>query len=167
MNIKNILIREISENDLPQISNIIRKAMMPEVATRDLSDEAIEKSFDESNPQKLLDRINGNFYYVAESLTEGRIVGVIGLRKDDDTNLQNRVSTFDVDPDYQGQGLGKLLFQRVEQKARQLGNTKLIVSSSNFAAPIYAHWGFKRVKEVLHDLGNGNKYYTIWMEKDL
>jgi len=160
-------IREIREDDLEEVCGVVRKALMPEVRARNSSQSAIKANFESNNPQNLRERITGNFFFVAESINNGKIVGVIGLRRDTGSESPNRVSTFDVDPEFQGQGVGRSLYQRVEKKARELGCRKIVVSSSLSAELIYAHWGFKRIREIMYDLGGGNNYLNIWMEKDL
>lgn len=167
MVIETFQVREITEEDLPQVSNVIRRAMMPEVQKRHFSDEAIVQSFAESAPQALAERIEGNYFYVATDPTNHKIIGVIGLKKDIGSTTHNRVSTFDVDPDFQHKGVGRLLYQQAEAQASSLGCKKLSVSSSLMAEPIYRRWGFNKIREVIYDYGQGNRYVNIWMEKDL
>jgi len=167
MNIEGFQVREISEDDLEAVSTVIQRAMTPEVKARNLSVEATGKSFDESSPQTLAERIKGNYFFVATAPTENKLIGVIGLKKDLGSSTHNRVSTFDVDPDFQGKGVGRLLYQQVEATAFSLGCRRLSVSSSLMAEPIYKRWGFIKIREVIYDYGDRNRYINIWMEKDL
>lgn len=161
------LSRPITYKDLGEASKLIRRALMPEVETRNLSDEAIEKNFADTSPQGLAKRIIGNYFFVAENIADLQIIGVIGLRKNEGSPIHNRVSTFNVDPHFQGRGVGKLLYRQVERIAIKLGCTKLVVSSSLSAEPIYTHWGFLKIREIWHECGNNDRYRNIWMEKDL
>lgn len=167
MNSERFIIRKVDHRDLEELSNVIVEAMASEVKKRNLSAEAIAEYYDENIPEKLSQRFAGNYFYVAENTADNRIIGVIGLRKDDKSTIHNRVSTFNVSPDFQKKGVGSLLYQRLEQTAKTMGCKKLVVSSSLTAEPIYKHWGFKKLKEKWYSYKDGSKYCNIWMEKDI
>lgn len=166
MNSSDVKIREITQSDLEEVSEVVRKAMFAELKFRKLSKIAIDEFYADNSPQNLLKRIAGNYFYVAENRLDKKIVGIIGLRKDNN-NIHNRVSTFNVLPEFQHQGIGTLLFKKVKDIAQQRGSKNLVVNSSLFAEAIYKHFGFKSIKEVWHSCKDGSGYYTIWMEQDL
>lgn len=166
-NSEKFIIREFTQKDLIEIGYVIIEAMASEVKKRNLSAEAIAEYYAENIPEKLSQRFGGNYFYVAENTADNRVIGVIGLRKDDKSTTHNRVSTFNVSPDFQKKGVGSLLYQRLEQTAIKIGCKKLVVSSSLTAEPIYKHWGFKKLKEKWYSYKDGSKYCNIWMEKDI
>ena len=94
-------------------------------------------------------------------------MGLIGLRKNDEGTVYDRISTFFVLPEQRGKGVGKLLFKTVCDLAQQNKVKKLVVSSSLFAEKIYKHWGFKKIKIITKSYSNGDLYKNIWMEKKM
>lgn len=167
MNLSTFKIREITQSDLEAVSEVIKKAMEPEVQSRKLSQEALDECYAHNIPNSLLKRVSGNYFYIAENLANGQIVGVIGLRKNDANGMYNRVSTYNVHPEFQGRGIGTLLYKQIKITAKKLGCKNLVVSSSLSAEPIYKHFGFKRIKKIWHGFKDGSGYYNIWMEQNL
>lgn len=94
-------------------------------------------------------------------------MGFIGIRKDGTGEVPNRLSSFYVDPSYQNQGIGRLLYEQVLAKAYQLGCQKLVVSSNPTAKEIYTHFGFITTKETWKKHPNGRRSLEILMEKNL
>ncbi|MGN0617630.1 MAG: GNAT family N-acetyltransferase [Ruminiclostridium sp.] len=64
-----------------------------------------------------------------------KLVGIIATRL-----LGSHIALFFVDENYQGQGVGRLLFDEV---LKDCLTEKLTVNSSPYAAEIYRHFGFK------------------------
>ncbi len=64
-----------------------------------------------------------------------KLVGIIATRL-----LGSHIALFFVDENFQGQGVGRLLFDEV---LRDCHTEKLTVNSSPYAAKIYRHFGFK------------------------
>ena len=87
------------------------------------------------------------------------IVGVIGLKG-------HEVRTFFVDPDYQGKGVERALYNELELTARKQGLNKLIVDASPLGEPIYIKLGFtkKGTKTKEYD---GGTFTDAYMEKEL
>ena len=64
-----------------------------------------------------------------------KLVGIIATRL-----LGSHIALFFVDENFQGQGIGRLLFDEV---LKDCHTEKLTVNSSPYAAEIYRHFGFK------------------------
>ncbi|MGN0578012.1 MAG: GNAT family N-acetyltransferase [Ruminiclostridium sp.] len=64
-----------------------------------------------------------------------KLVGTIATRL-----LGSHIALFFVDEEYQGRGIGRLLFDEVLQNCH---TERLTVNSSPYAAKIYRHFGFK------------------------
>jgi len=76
------------------------------------------------------------------------------------------VRGFYIHPDYQGKGIGSLLYKKLEEIARLQGLRELTVESSPLGYPIYIHYGFKKEKEVEKERER-IKYVNIFMRKVL
>ncbi len=152
---------------LSEACQVINKTSLPGWKTQGLSDETIKMLTDRNTEQYFADKAQEGYFYLAIESQTDKIVGIIGLRKNEDSPLPNRLSTFFVDPDYQHKGIGRLLYQAIETKARELGCQKMVVNSSPYGEPIYKHFGFSKIRIDWKDYDNGDRYYNVWMEKEL
>ena len=59
-----------------------------------------------------------------------------------------RVSQIVVNPDYQGQGISKILLERLMQEAKTRGARKIILSAQETVIGLYESMGFKQVGEL-------------------
>lgn len=146
-----IVIRSVEEKDLIQIGNVVMKAKLPQLVEEGLSENEVKEIYQKYSPKNLKVKFADNFYFLAEKTSphfiaevpnEKNIVGVIGLRKDDGSEIHNRLSTFFIDPKYQNMGIGRILYEKVKEVALEKKCLKMVVSSSSFAEPIYKHFGF-------------------------
>ena len=87
------------------------------------------------------------------------ILGIIGLRN-------NELRTFFVDPDNQGKGIGRKLYDYLENEARKKGIAKLFLQGSPLGEPIYTKFGFKKLRNIVKEKA-GVKYTDAYMEKAL
>jgi putative acetyltransferase len=79
---------------------------------------------------------------------------------------QGHIDCFYCHSDYQRQGIGKQLYQRLEQEAIALGLTRLFVEASITAKPFFEQMGFR----TLHQnrmMKNGIELINYAMEKFL
>ena len=161
-----ILIRKVKKDDAQAIADAIKIAYIPLFQTQKLSQTSIDEQLLLNDSYHLAERFKGNYFYVAKDSKE-KVVGLIGLRKNDEGTVYDRISTFFVLPEQRGKGVGKLLFKTVCDLAQQNKVKKLVVSSSLFAEKIYKHWGFKKIKIITKSYSNGDLYKNIWMEKKM
>ncbi len=160
-------IRKANKKDAQSIAKGFKNAYLPLFKEQNLSQTTINEMYFLNDESHILDRLNNNYFFIAEERKNKEFVGVIGLRKDDSSNVHNRISTFFVLEKYRGKGIGSMLFGRVLIEAKKLGVEKLVVSSSIAGAKIYTHWGFKKVRDIVKNFPNGDKYRNIWMERYL
>lgn len=106
--------------------------------------------------EKFIIRTREIDYFVADDASRV-IVGIIGLQN-------NQVRTFFVDPDFQGKGIGRQLYMFLEEEARRRGVTELVVEGSPIAEPIYARFGFTKLKEIQKEKA-GIPYTDAYMTK--
>ncbi|MFC6673114.1 GNAT family N-acetyltransferase [Marinobacterium aestuariivivens] len=94
------------------------------------------------------------------ALDDDRLAGFIELEAD------GHIDCFYVDPDYQHQGVGARLYERIEKKARRDGIGRLFVEASLLARPFFEKRGFAVVcrNEVCRQ---GQVLINFTMEKRL
>ncbi|MFA6250912.1 MAG: GNAT family N-acetyltransferase [Candidatus Shapirobacteria bacterium] len=160
-----ITIRRTKEEDAKAISLAFKNAYLPLFEAQKLSRETIRQIYCQNNPKEIAIRIRENYFFIAEDTKKSKLVGVIGLRKDEGSQIYNRISTFFVIKEYQSTGVGSMLYKKLYSLVIKLNVNKLVVSSSLLAEPIYSHWGFKRIKIITKNYPNGDKYKNVWMEK--
>lgn len=160
-----IQIRALKDKDLEAVAKVIKKASYLSLKKQNLLEEDIKEIFKRHSPKELLLKVKGNLFFVAED--DNQIIGVIGLRKHNNSKIPNRISTFYIKPEYQGKKIGKALYEHVLNLAINLKIKTLFVKSSLQAEPIYAHYGFKRIREETKHYPNGTQNTTVWMEKYL
>lgn len=164
---KSVIIRKVNKADINKIVKALRKAYLPIFKSQKLSKTTIDEQFRLNDASHLLLRIKDNYFFVAEDGKNKKIIGLIGLRKDDNSKIHNRISTFFVLQEYQGKGVGSMLFNKVMELVKKFKVKKLVVNSSFFAEDIYKHWGFKRIKITTKKYPNGDVYKNVWMEKEI
>lgn len=151
-----MIIRPFKSGDLNAVLEVVKNAKLKQLQDEKLSEETSNEII-----ARLIERtkskIEGNPFFVAE--IDQDIVGVVGLRPDDGSSVPDRVSTYFVEPEYQGQGIGRQLFDKALAEAKSQGARKLVVNSSPFAEPIYTHFGFTKIKELDHG--------QVWMEMSI
>lgn len=98
-------------------------------------------------------------YFIAEDTSSKKVLGIVGLK-------DNELRTFFVDPDYQGQGIGRLLYNKLEQTAKEQKLTKLFLYGGLLGEPVYRKFGFKKIKTVEKEF-EGIHFFDAYMEKDI
>ena len=59
-----------------------------------------------------------------------------------------------IDPDYQGRGYGKMLYNFMEKRFKDSGADKIELNSTLNAVPFYEHLGFKIKKPIKFKVSN-------------
>lgn len=121
--------------------------------------ELIEKLCNKYDLEKFIKKAKEIEYWIAVEQDQQNVVGIIGLK-------ENEVRTFFVDPKYQGQGIGRLLYEKLEEVARNRRISKLVLFSSPLGEPAYVKFGFIKVKSVVKEL-DGLQFVDAYMEKKL
>ncbi len=121
-------------------------------------EEAINHFIEYSNSKDILDDARNNYVIVIRN--DGKIVATGTLR-------YSHVKRVFVNPHYQGKGLGKLIMNSLEQKAKE-NNIKLIeLHSSLFAKQFYDSLDYKMFKIGKVAVDNGELLYYQRMAKRL
>lgn len=121
--------------------------------------ELIEKFCHDYDFEKFKTRAQQIDFFIALEATSKKVIGSIGLK-------DNELKTFFVDPDYQGNGVGRLLYNQLEQVARKRKIEKLILLGSPMGEPAYIKFGFHKIKTVTNDI-DGIEFENAFMEKEL
>lgn len=98
-------------------------------------------------------------FFIATETTTQKVVGIIGLKN-------NELKTFFVDPNYQGKGIGRLLYNRLEQTARERKVKILTLNGSPLGEQAYLKFGFHKIKTITDSL-DGIEFQDAYMEKVL
>ena len=88
-------------------------------------------------------RMEEGEYWVAEAQS---VCGCVCLKEAE--NGYGDVHAFFIDPDYQRQGIGRLLWQKVVERTRAQGMSALRLDADPAALPFYRSMGFIKVGEV-------------------
>ncbi len=153
-----IIIRRIRKEDLRKACNVVKRAQRITLAK--YYPEKIREALCRTNvPSRLLRKIKkkGRKYFVAVD-PKGKVYGIIGIKG-------NELRKFFVDPEFQGKGIGRKLYERCVSEAKKK-YTNVGVSSSLYAVPIYKRFGFKSVNKIKKHI-EGIPFHDIWMEKKL
>ena len=159
----NIVIREIREEDNPQIEAVI-KACFPEfnIPLKGTAYEDAETPFMYESYQG--DR---EIYYVVEANNE--VLGGAGIKplKDFHGNVCELQKMY-FSPKVRGKGIGRLMFQKCLDAAKAFGYDLCYLESASqlkAAIHIYESYDFKHLESAL---GNTGHYSCgVWMIKDL
>ncbi len=159
----NIVIREIKKEDNAQIEQIIKDCFhefdipLTGTAYEDIETTQMFESYQKDN----------EVYYVIDD--DGEVLGGSGVKHlrdfgDDICELQKMYYS----PTVRGKGLGKLMFEKSLNTAKELGYKKCYLESASqlkAAIHIYESSGFKHLEGPL---GNTGHYSCgVWMIKDL
>lgn len=153
-----INIRKIEPKDYQQTSEMIISSIKESFKTL-YSEKLIAEFCDKYSVDKIEKRIMDMQLFVAEEDEKQTILGIIGIK-------ENQLRTFFVHPEHQGSGIGRLLFNKLEEFAREHGLQKIILEGSPLGEPIYKHFGFEKTGTIDKERG-GEKYTDALMEKEL
>jgi putative acetyltransferase len=134
------VLRPATNADIPAITNLI-KSILPEFGleydshTSDSDILDIEKSYIE----------NGGLFTVAENMNH-YIIGTVALYRESDRLCTLRKMY--VDKNYRGIGLGKILMERILQKANELNFSEMKLETNagmTSAIRLYENYGFQKI----------------------
>lgn len=163
MSNNNIVIREIEQIDNAQIEAAIRNCFpefgLPLVGTAYADDET---------PKMFESYQNANdVYYVVE--LDGVVLGGGGIKPLKDYEAEVcEIQKMYFAPELRGRGLGKLMFEKCMQSAKDLGYKQCYLESASqlkAAIHIYEDFGFKHLEGPLGNTGHFS--CGVWMIKNL
>lgn len=155
---KRLIIRSAREVDFPSILEVHQNSIR-EVASKDHSEDQISSWGDHLSVEGYLKaQENGEEYFVAQE--ENVILGFSSIKKD--TVMAVYVSKRGV-----GRGVGRALYQVLEEIAIIRNIHKLTLTSSLTARSFYAKLGFIELEEIAHTFKAGATVRAFKMEKGL
>jgi len=120
--------------------------------------EAVEFFLDYHNDDNILKGAKNGFTIVLEK--DARLIGIAAL-------IDDHIMRVFVEPAFQKIGLGKLLMQKLEQKARSAGIAIVKLDASLPAKRFYDSLGYTTVEESFVEVQNGQKLRYFKMQKSL
>jgi putative acetyltransferase len=158
-----IILRRIVLEDNSVLAKIIRAGIvnlgLPTVGTAH-SDPTTDNLF-------ALFEKTGAYYFVVEK--QGEVLGGCGVYPSNDLPVgYAELVRFFLDPKVRGKGIGKLLMEKCEQKALELGYNHLYLESfPEMEAAVYLY-KLKGYKTLDAPLGNtGHFACNVWMAKEI
>lgn len=155
-----ITVEELNE-DKVQIVQDLAYATWPDTFKEILSPEQIRYMLDWMyNLDTLKKQIRSGHRFFA-CFEEGVPFGFIGIEPHHPDQHKLKIHKLYVLPETQGKGIGKLLFEKAKEVARQLNIPTVVLNVNRFnkAVDFYKHLGFTVAYEENIDIGNG-----YWME---
>ncbi|MBS0629261.1 MAG: GNAT family N-acetyltransferase [Verrucomicrobia bacterium] len=154
-----MIIRKFQETDLEPILQLFED-VVHSVAPKYYTPEQLKAWAPPGAQDKAvwLESLQANFTYVAEA--EGQIIAF------GDMTQTGYIDRLFVDKKYQGSGVARKIFQKLEEEARRLGLTELTIDASLIAMPVAKRQGFEVVKED-RKIYRGAEFHNFIMRKVL
>jgi ribosomal protein S18 acetylase RimI-like enzyme len=153
----NLKIRKFKLSDLDSVRKLIHNTIdinYPRVYNA----EAIKYFKDYHNNKNILKAAKEGYTIVLEK--GNRIIGTATL-------IDNYITRVFVNPEFQKQGFGKLLMEKLQTKARSAGIRIVKLDSTLPAKKFYDSLGYKTIKKTFVKVENGKKLNYYKMEKSL
>lgn len=152
---------EYEEKHTEEISNIIIRNLL-EINSNDYGIEKAKEMAKDFTVEKLRKTLN-NREKVFVALINGEVIGTAGIEKSWYADDEYWILTVFVKPENQGQNIGRLLINKIEEYARKLQIKKLVIPASITAHEFYYKLGY-RYKDGKKELNENNMYI---MEKNI
>jgi ribosomal protein S18 acetylase RimI-like enzyme len=149
--------RKFKLSDLDTVRDLIHNTIDISYS-RAYNTEAIKYFKNYHNDKNILKAVKEGYIVVLEK--DNRIIGT-------GTLIDDYITRVFVNPEFQKQGLGKLLMQKLEAKAFSAGISVIKLDSSLPAKKFYDSLGYKTVRKTFVKVENGKKLDYYKMEKSL
>ncbi len=159
MDERKFLIRRATEADAVEICNVHTKSIR-EVCCFDYDRAVIDEWAGFRTPDQYLETMRKERRVIWVAEFEGAVVGFSAL-------AQNHVIAVYIHPQYLRLGLGRKLYNALEQDALVWGFTELTVHSSYTALEFYRCLGFVDIEETHLALPSGQPLVCVLMKKQL
>jgi citrate lyase synthetase len=156
-NLDDFLIKEMYEEDLIKVKYLI--------------DEVSYFAYKSLIPNEGYEYLKNNLWGL-EILKKDAREGFTIVVKDDDkiigtgTIVGNYLSKIYIKPEYHGFGIGKLIVQRLEDKAKSNGVKTIFLASNLSAEKFYTKLGYSTMENREMSTPNGYVFKLSWMKKD-
>jgi N-acetylglutamate synthase-like GNAT family acetyltransferase len=155
--IQNIRLRMMKVTDLAAVYALVQNAI--EVSYADVyPPEAIEFFKNHHSQENILQDIERGYIVMAES--NGQLLGT-------GTIIGTSIRRVFINPEYQHHGIGKIIANKLERKARENGMAKLDLSASLKSCQFWEAMGFVSTGEFALPVANGQKLIFYEMTKTL
>ena len=135
----NIIVRRYQDGDAQEICAVIKKDVLRE-NIKDYPKEIIDKIIENHNEELIQRRANKFHCYVL--VDNDKIVGVGMIGPYWDSLTESAFFTIFIDPDYKGQGLGRLIIETLENDEYYKRADRIEIPASITALEFYKHFGF-------------------------
>ena len=122
-------------------------AALTELSIRSKRSNGYDEAFMAACREELIvteDHLADGEYWVAES---GVVCGCACLTADPN-GRSGEIHTFFIDPDWQRRGIGRLLWRKLAERAKEAGLARLYLDADPFAVPFYEALGFEVTGEA-------------------
>ena len=133
-------IRRFLPEDAEEVSDLIARTLR-EVNIKDYSKEIIEKLVLKLQPEDILERAKWTHFYVA--CQENRIIGCGAIGPYWGSEKESSLFTIFVLPEYQGQGVGRIIIETLEKDDYFLRANRIEIPASITAMPFYLKMGYQ------------------------
>jgi GNAT superfamily N-acetyltransferase len=149
-------IRAANEDDAVEACRILRRSIT-ELCQADHNDDpaVVATWLQNKTPENIRSWINHPASYVVVATDSMRIIGVGAITSSSEITL-NYVS-----PDARFQGISKAILQRLEARARELGNTTCTLTSTETAFRFYQSAGYVQHGPPVASIGRGSSYRMV------
>ncbi len=154
------ILRRFEIKDKEAVYNLHVKAMKHAGTFAEAPDLRTAWDKDFQNIEEVYINNKGEFFVVT---IDGKLIGMGALRKVDETTAE--VKRMRVEPSLQGQGIGKMILDKLIERAKEFGYNKLVLDVAEKQAGarhLYETRGFKEFKR-----GQLGGQETIYYEREL
>ena len=152
-------IRKARPEDAKEIVKLVRETIR-KVNSEDYTKKQVNAWVSSNKAKKMREFIAGK-RKVFVAVDKDKIIGMATW-----TQSENQVGALYVQKDRIGEGIGKKLYDRVEEEARKAGTKELKLYSTITAVPFYKKRGYKSVRKT-HVTMNKVKIPCVIMKKKL
>jgi GNAT superfamily N-acetyltransferase len=143
-------IRKFKKGDTKAVARLIVRTFKKYNGEDFFDQEGVSKTLDlfdikKNTEEQLIERFKKTpIFYVAE--VDGKIIGMI-------RGLPNKISSFFVDGQEQGKGVGKKLIRRFELEAKKRKSEYIKIRASLYATAFYQKRGYKKTTGIRNFMG--------------
>lgn len=149
-------IYSLEKEDIPTVVRI-HKNCVSKTNSLTYSADVIGEWLKQITPKSVQNQLNNSKWCVIKE--GGVIVGFCQYNLEDGELYQ-----IQIDPDHQGKGYGKSLYNFVESDFKKHEKTKITLNSTLNAVPFYEKMGFRKLKDITFSLSN-KSIKMVLMEK--
>lgn len=156
-----MLVRRFEKKDAKEVSKLIIKTLRT-TNIKDYSKAYIEKGVRILNAKNIIEKSRTRHFYVV--CLDEKIIGCGSIGYDEERE-ESCFYTIFVLPEYQGNGIGRLIVECLEKDAYARKSKKILVPSSITAKSFYLKLGYKR--KYQSDIPNEDGLFILEKSKNI